>query len=341
MKYIFKLVTEGTMLLSGVICCGPASAKFSKPVIIQFEHCAVLQSSAWEFSIWSGILPEDNYCFSKQQLLKWSKLVSLGEETINTPVFAQIDSSNVFLMTEQMRVYALAGRIRIGATASLRLQISVYLDQDYLRVYATQETQSAKQALQKHECGQLMDRPQSVILEATAGRLQIVLEDPATNSTPRFLELANYEVWERIALEPIACFQLKGISATRSLRLRIDQIGVNEQQTLLFRVSLEAPQQFMSNKGHGEENIQPVPEIIQTTVTSTSGSIEAKTLTPFRMKKDLRTKLCQCLDPPNALGNDWRMLAQMLHVDRWVSIIVSCILYSETESFHDHTYFFK
>jgi len=35
-----------------------------------------------------------------------------------------------------------------------------------------------------------------------------------------------------------------------------------------------------------------------------------------RFSKTLRKQLCQCLDPPSARGNDWRMLAQRLQVDR-------------------------
>lgn len=41
-----------------------------------------------------------------------------------------------------------------------------------------------------------------------------------------------------------------------------------------------------------------------------------------RFSKTLRKQLCQCLDPPSARGNDWRMLAQRLQVDRLVSSLL-------------------
>ena len=39
----------------------------------------------------------------------------------------------------------------------------------------------------------------------------------------------------------------------------------------------------------------------------------------FRLPGHIKRLLCQILDPPNVRGNDWRMLAQRLSVDRWVT----------------------
>ena len=62
-------------------------------------------------------------------------------------------------------------------------------------------------------------------------------------------------------------------------------------------------------------------------VTSSSGCSSLVELTPepgvFRLPQRLRWELCRCLDPPNARGNDWRMLAARLNVDRWVMSQVS------------------
>nr|XP_053631794.1 netrin receptor UNC5B-like [Cherax quadricarinatus] len=58
------------------------------------------------------------------------------------------------------------------------------------------------------------------------------------------------------------------------------------------------------------------------TVTSSSGCSSLVELTPepgaFRLPQRLRWELCRCLDPPNARGNDWRMLAARLNVDRMI-----------------------
>lgn len=41
----------------------------------------------------------------------------------------------------------------------------------------------------------------------------------------------------------------------------------------------------------------------------------------LRLPHHVRKRLCQFLDPPNSRGNDWRMLAQQLQVDRYVTVL--------------------
>lgn len=52
------------------------------------------------------------------------RMVSLGEETINTPVFVQLDETDAYVMLEASGRYVLAGESRSGrAVKSLRLAV--------------------------------------------------------------------------------------------------------------------------------------------------------------------------------------------------------------------------
>ena len=46
-----------------------------------------------------------------------------------------------------------------------------------------------------------------------------------------------------------------------------------------------------------------------------------------RLSAVTKQRLCQCLNPPNPRGNDWRMLAQMMQVNRSVEGHVSSSAY--------------
>lgn len=43
----------------------------------------------------------------------------------------------------------------------------------------------------------------------------------------------------------------------------------------------------------------------------------------FRLTKPLRKQLCHALDPPTSRGNDWRLLARALHVDRYINFFAT------------------
>lgn len=65
---------------------------------------------------------------------------------------------------------------------------------------------------------------------------------------------------------------------------------------------------------------EPVPFFMQTdcTVTSQTGP------KAFKIPLSIRERICATFDTANAKGKDWQLLAQKLHLDRWVYECTSC-----------------
>ncbi|XP_031784792.1 netrin receptor UNC5C isoform X3 [Nasonia vitripennis] len=335
---------DGTTQLSAVVSCGPSTASFAKPVILQFEHCAMLQPPAsWELSVWccDNLEVDDSSCnaiaLSKDKPILWTKLLTLGNETINTPLFTQVDRAEVFLVTEQLKTYVLAGKSCGGATASKRLRLAVYASQNQggsccLRVYAVEDTKAASKALVDREAqirGCLLDKPRTLPFEDSGEPLQISLEEVGNewqNKSPtERQELSFAEVWNNRESLKYVSFELdaSSSSATRTYKLQICQSSTStgSDARQVFRIIYDGMKQLISSGSV----TRPLREVtVVSSVATGHGSAngtgaDSRTLRPFRFTRSLRKQLCQCLDPPNSLGNDWRMLAQMLRVDRYIN----------------------
>ncbi|KAJ8674560.1 hypothetical protein QAD02_005822 [Eretmocerus hayati] len=346
---------DGTTLLSAVVSCGPSTATFAKPVIVQFEHCAVLQpgSGCWELSIWCcdnlELDEASSYVSavaqSKDKPVLWTKLLTLGSETINTPLFTQLDHAEVFLVTDQLKTYALAGKSLPTQQAVKRLRLAVYATHGpggcRLRVYAVEDTKAAGKALADREAqlrGCLLDKPRTLPLEDSGEALCISLEEvgnewQASKSPPLAAErqlLKFAELWGSRDGLPHATFELDGATAepsnggatTRTYKLQVSQATTttSESTRQVFRIIYDAAKQLISS-GSCTRPLREVT-VVSSVCTSSAGGAggaDSKAVRPFRFTKSLRKQLCQCLDPPNSLGNDWRMLAQMLRVDRYIN----------------------
>jgi netrin receptor unc-5 len=79
-------------------------------------------------------------------LLSFQKMVTLGEETINTPVFTQLDAHQCHLVVDQLGHYALIGESASNGTATKALRLAVFAPSanqspDYtLRCYILDDT---------------------------------------------------------------------------------------------------------------------------------------------------------------------------------------------------------
>ncbi|TGZ50699.1 Netrin receptor UNC5B [Temnothorax longispinosus] len=323
---------DGITQLSAVVTCGPSSATFNKPVILQFEHCAMLHPATWELSVWAcdGINVDDgasSIASKDHQSITWSRVLTLGNETINTPLFTQLDHAEAFIVTEQLRGYVLAGQSCENSIATKRLRLALFASQAgqcCVRVYAVEDTKAAMKAIVDRESqirGYLLDKPRTLLYQDNGESLCVSLEEVGnewqSKSPTERQEVPFRDVWNRQENAKHVTFGLDtafGPTTTRSYKLQVSQGNSDTRQ--VFRIVYDGAKQLISSGSV----TRPLREV--TVVSSghaNNATTDSTTLRPFRFTRSLRKQLCQCLDPPNALGNDWRMLAQRLQVDRYIN----------------------
>ncbi|XP_015605954.1 netrin receptor UNC5C isoform X3 [Cephus cinctus] len=323
---------DGITQLSAVVTCGPSSASFNKPVILQFEHCAMLHPGAWELSVWASDIEDseaDGNPSGKEQLVCWTRVLTLGSETINTPLFTQLDHAEAFIVTEQLRGYVLAGQSCENSMATKRLKLAIFASHPgqccgCVRVYAVEDTKAATKVIVDRESlirGYLLDKPRTLLYQDNGEPLRISLEEVGnewqSKSPSEHQEMSFRDVWNSQGNARHVSFALDtgfGPSSTRSYKLQICQGTSDTRQ--VFRIVYDGAKQLVSSGSV----TRPLREV--TVVSSghaNNVTTDSATLRPFRFTRSLRKQLCQCLDPPNALGNDWRMLAQRLQVDRYIN----------------------
>ncbi|XP_046664973.1 netrin receptor UNC5C-like isoform X2 [Homalodisca vitripennis] len=316
---------EGMTQLSPVVLTGPANVTLKKPAILSMQHCASLSHGHWRIALWGSDTPLDLNPV-------WHEVVTIEEETINTPVFAQLDERHLFLMTERLTRFVLVGEasntsverpfkiLRLAVFAPLPLSPQPL---DYgVRVYILEDTQAALEGvvqMEKQHRGCLMDKTKSLLFQEGGANLCLSLEDisPGWRSKLQadYQEVPFQHVWTSSQNHLHCSFTLERterMAPSVSFRVLVSQNGCHSQR-LVFRVNSDLSSDSTSSS-FGPQGCR--------TVTSSSGcgsSVTTCDTKPFKFGRTLRRQLSQCLDPPNTSCNDWRMLAQRLNIDRYLN----------------------
>ncbi|XP_050600744.1 netrin receptor UNC5B-like isoform X2 [Bombus affinis] len=325
------VLPTGLTLLSAIVACGPNGIDLVKPVILQFEHCAELRTGNWELSLWStdfDLETKSNNSSNSSTSSSlasgsiWRKILTLGGEPINLPgqPFAQLDHSGVFLVTESPSVYAVAGENSVVAPglAVKRICVAVFLsrEKDHIRCHIMEDTKAAFKLVVEQERrlgGSRIDHG-ALGFRAGGSPLRIDLEDRESGFVER-QEVPHRRIWSSTRTSVRRSFRIeKTVGDLRlSFELRVCQCGF-EEHALFLRIDLDL---MKRNTSSGKRATKSESSIVLRGKNS-NRSTESIVPRPFRFSKTLRKQLCQCLDPPSARGNDWRMLAQRLQVDRYV-----------------------
>lgn len=377
--------------IAPIVHCGPADVSLNKPAVIRLPHCAE-QLDRWRVSLYySSAHIQDGEP-------KWRKIVTLGEETLNTPAYVQMDERVACIMTDFLGRFALIGESLVGgaevaAVKRLRLIMcgpatsaqtaatttaaatsttsSAHHHHHHhraaecsIRVYVVDDLPAVRDA-----CNQLEARLGGVALAqsqpllfggAGAHDLCVQLTCVAGGSGWRVKTGADSQtipfahVWNgtptlhcAFALERNPAETAADSAAGAGLRLEVvaRQRGCADAVTAthvapyllpmdggVFGGTLSAIDEYGSVQGGGGSSSSAsstAGSVRSVTISASGGAGRAVVTTAggggggaevaFKLTRHAKRDLCACLDPPTTRGNDWRMLAQRLHVDRYIA----------------------
>lgn len=312
---------------------------------------------------------------------EWKKIVSLGQETINTPLYTQLDTDHIFLVTEFLTSFVLIGE-SFNGKAVKNLKLAVYAPpfsctttNDYcLRVYVLEDTPCALffcTEQEKRLGGRLMDRPKSLLFQDGGSNLCLSLEDIGLGWRVRpgssFQEIPFKHLWNSQTNSLYCSFSLEQTESIHHLQCQISAFqstNPSHKQTLFISssddVKINSPFSSKRHFVYDDYNLNVIEKFDDTSLLPkqecsiyentclSEGFSSQKNLAvnekgintcivdnviPFRLSKTVKRQLSALLDPPNSHGNDWRLLAKQLNVDRYINFFA--IKKSPTENILD------
>ncbi|XP_060519034.1 netrin receptor UNC5C isoform X2 [Cylas formicarius] len=332
-------LAEHLTQLSPVVSCGP-NVSLNKAVILKLPHCAELTKNNWSISV----LQSD--CSDSQ----WQNAVTLGQETINTIVFCQLDNDAAYLVTDCLSRFVIVGR-SVNGNAIKRLKLAAFAPKlcfqttvDYcVRVYILEDTDSSMETVYGQERrlgGYLLDEPRSMLFQDGGNNLCMTMESVCDGwkSKPgsNYQEIPFMHVWQANSNSLHCSFTLESYEVNRNLSFKLKVNQKNFEYHQVFDITCRDDVSDSKTKFNHNEL---VPKIALQHGSETSRSSDSKKSAKnlivtdkgvstcddftFRLCKQIRKQLCHCLDTPVQRGNDWRMLAHALNVDRYINFFAT------------------
>ena len=315
----------GSTLLSPVVVCGPAAAskKLRKPVIVSFPHCAALRQGNWTLTV-----------VGAGEGGEWRPLVTLGQETINSAVYAQLDLNMLHLVTDSLSAFALVGSSAHTAPAYKSLRIAAFGAEVVpgggelsVRLYCLQDTDHALRFVTETERqfgGRLLDTPVSTLLQYGGHNLRLQLERLGEGWSvgagaevqevpfPHLWGVSNPSLHCSFTLRPQAA---PGLAGPRSLAMAVNIHQEGNTHKCLLKISTHISPHSAGSGGRGGQQ--------RPSSSGCSSSDSYSSAATFRLPAATKETLVRMLDAPVSLGNDWRLLAERLNVHRYIAFFAT------------------
>ncbi|CAI5653781.1 netrin receptor UNC5B isoform X2 [Oreochromis niloticus] len=223
------LPSEGSQtVLSPVVSCGPSGMLLNRPVVLTLPHCAQLDTPTPD---WTLTLKTQTHQGA------WEEVLTVGEETLSSPCYLQLEEECCHVLMEQLGTYGLVGQSCPPQPACKRLQLALFaprapcLSLDYsLRIYCIHDTPHALKEvldLERSLGGVLLEDPKPLLFKDSYHNLRLSIHDiPHTYWRSKLLakyqEIPFYHIWSG-SQRPLHCtFSLeRGSLAVSQLTCKI------------------------------------------------------------------------------------------------------------------------
>lgn len=318
--------------ISPIVHCGPTDVNINKPCVLRIPHCAE-NLEQWRISLYHST------AHIQELEPKWRKIVTLGEETINTPAYVQMDEKYAYVMTEFLGRFVLVGESmvsNIGAVKRLKLFLfgpSVQPSSDCnIRVYVIEDFPSSKDyciSLESRLGGTFLGQSAPLTFQDNGQDLNLNLKCIGgwrAKAGTESQKIPFAHVWNNcLALH--CAFALQRVSdhenSTTNGGLKLEVVARQRQggEVIATHIAPFLPIDTLSVIDEYSDNSIRSVTISEKGVTA---CIQADgEQTAFKLTRQAKRELCACLDPPTSRGNDWRMLAHRLKVDRYIAFFAT------------------
>ena len=343
-------LSENQTLLSPVVLVGPPRLSFKKPVVLSFGHCANLKLGSWELGVYHC-----DSLFSDTDDTPWVKLVTVGQESLATPILASMDFEKCFIMTDFLTRFCIVGQSGLEGNASKVLRLLIFgkvisssLDFS-LCIQVIDDTPSALERVlrvAKKQGFGLMDKPKSLFFQDGGADLHLTIGECTTGWSlkPKNLQkISFHEIWSSTSSSSSSTSSSSTSSSLGSnphLRINYSLQHIDPTVSLIaFKLSAfqsghpETCQSFSVNVDSTEGScFIPFPAAYES-LSSRAGSLLSSNGggggggggqilchadSTSKLPSSLKKRLCQLLDNPHTMGqNDWRALAAGLRMERF------------------------